>query len=434
MTRNHASPPDDRIPESRMNPDGNSDSPAPPSTAGNARRVKIYALILVVLAGVGLRLYPSAAFNGLGNDEGLYRDYAVQLGERGLGEYPRIVAEYIEKQRQLPSAVLPPTRFLYIFSAHLWSSLAGTPPINALHDVSTFFSIALFGVAAAFAGRMGGLDFSLGVSLLMAAAPTQVHMSQHALIDGFFAFWAVLSLWLLWESRHAHGRRRLLWLAGLGATMALQVMTKENSFFVFVALLVLAHVAPLLGCGKWSPGLSIAIVAGPASGFLALVALAGGFHAFFETYTLLVEKAYQLEYAIRTGDGPWYRYLVDLLIISPLVTLLAVGAVFRTSRSEQPALFLVIFLAVTYLVMTSVKYGMNLRYTNMWDMPMRYLAVSQVLWLAARFPPRFGGWIAWSILPGVALHQLWLYYVLFVKAPLYELVTGGLLFVLKILK
>ena len=34
--------------------------------------------------------------------------------------------------------------------------------------------------------------------------------------------------------------------------------------------------------------------------------------------------------------------------------------------------------------MCLVKYSMNLRYTNMWDMPLRYLAFAQLTWLAAR--------------------------------------------------
>ena len=59
-----------------------------------------------------------------------------------------------------------------------------------------------------------------------------------------------------------------------------------------------------------------------------------------QTYQLSVGKNYQLTYAIMTGDGPWHRYLVDLLLVSPIILLLALGAVFRLDRTKKPELFL----------------------------------------------------------------------------------------------
>src|SRR5438045_6434072 len=55
-------------------------------------------------------------------------------------------------------------------------------------------------LATLFAARLGGFCYAIGVGALMAFAPTQLHMSQHALVDGFFSFWATLVLWLFWEN------------------------------------------------------------------------------------------------------------------------------------------------------------------------------------------------------------------------------------------
>jgi len=38
----------------------------------------------------------------------------------------------------------------------------------------------------------------------------------------------------------------------------------------------------------------------------------------------------------------------------------------------KPELFMSIFIAASYLLMCNVKHGMNLRYANMWDMPLRF--------------------------------------------------------------
>ena len=48
------------------------------------------------------------------------------------------------------------------------------------------------------------------------------------------------------------------------------------------------------------------------------------------------------------------------------------GGVFRLGRENKAQIFLLCFVAFSYAVMCNVKYGMNLRYTNMWDMPLRY--------------------------------------------------------------
>src|SRR5438045_274233 len=85
-----------------------------------------------------------------------------------------------------------------------------------------------------------------------------------------------------------------------------------------------------------------------------------------------------------TGDVPWYRYLVDLLLVSPIVLLLAVGAAFRFDRTQKPELFVFTFIAASYLVMCNIKYGMNLRYANMWDLPLRILAFGQLGYFCAR--------------------------------------------------
>jgi hypothetical protein len=166
---------------------------------------------------------------------------------------------------------------------------------------------------------------------------------------------------------------------------------------------------------------------------VTLVFLAGGVDVLFGTYKLLINKNYHLPYAIRTGDGPWHRYLVDLLLVSPIILLLALAAVFRIDRTKKPELFLLMFMAGSYLVMCNLKYGMNLRYANMWDVPLRVLAVSGLTSLVApltRYRTIFFG-AAIALICVIEMRQ---YIILFVQYPLYELVSEGLLRALRILK
>jgi 4-amino-4-deoxy-L-arabinose transferase-like glycosyltransferase len=409
----------------------------------------IAALALALLAGIFLRLpqpffsgehaplaalqalHPPPKFNNVGFDEGLYSHYVNSVAKVGLGAYPEIVEQYRETQKTLPGSILPPLRFLYIFAGYTWHSLFGTEALAALHCVASTFSILTLGLAAFFAWRLKGLPFACGVAALTAFAPTQIHMSQHALVDGFFTFWALLCLWLLWENLRAPGNWR--WAASYVVALALMVLTKENSFFVWVALVALVVANRWLGFGTVTRALVIATALGPLLGVVVLIFLAGGIDDLVATYQLSISKNYTLTYAILTGDGPWHRYLVDLLLVSPVILLLAIGGVFLLKREQRVDWFLAGFIAASYLVMCNVKYGMNLRYANMWDVPLRMLAVGTIVTLAGNFS-RFQQTVIVTAVALICVFELRQYLILFVDYPLYELVSEGLLRALKILK
>ena len=198
-------------------------------------RSLFFGFLLIAIAGILLRVYPSAGFTGLGYDEGLYREYVTDLINHGITSYPDFAEHYVEQQQKLPAVILPPTRFLYIFSAYLWHEATGADALLSLHRISCLFSILLLFAAAGFVWRLTGPGWAIGVFALMSCAPTQIHMAQHALIDGFFAFWATLGLWLLWENLKRPNDPLRLTL--FGASLALMVMTKENAAFAYVGFL-----------------------------------------------------------------------------------------------------------------------------------------------------------------------------------------------------
>jgi len=418
----------------------------------NERTVHLVSLALVLFAGIFLRLPPSlfsakGAFHSIaalhpnpkwhnmqlvGFDEDLYRGYVDELRSKGITHYPDIVVGYIEKQVKLPASILPPVRFLYIFAAYLWQSVLGGETLQALKNVASLFSILTLGVAAIFAWRARTGGPAVAISALVAFAPTQLHMSQHALVDGFFSFWALLTIWTLWESLQAP--RNWRWLVAYTGALAMIVLTKaENSFFVGFAVAGVLLGNRWLRYGTVTRELLIATVLGPLLGIAILTLLAGGVDVLLGTYRLLIAKNYQLPYAIKTGDGPWHRYLVDLLLVSPVVVLLAIGAAFRIDRTKRLELFLLIFIGVSYAIMCNLKYGMNLRYTNMWDIPLRFLAVGPLVSLVSPL----GRWrqlVFASLVLLICAIELRQYIILFVDFPLYELVSEGLLRALHILK
>jgi 4-amino-4-deoxy-L-arabinose transferase-like glycosyltransferase len=419
-----------------------------PAQESSRRKIDIFALAIILALGIFLRipphafsprnplhsiaaLHPQPAFTQIGVDEVLYRQYVNALVKNGITSYPDLVEAYNAEQNELPYAILPPVRFLYIFSGYVWHSLFGDESLQALRSVAAFFSVLTLGLTVIFAWRLRGSKWALGIGALMAFAPTQIHMSQHALIDGVFTFWALLCLWLLWENLRAP--HDWPWIAAYGLAVALLVITKENSFFLWIALVVLILTNSWLKFGTVTRELLLATIAGPLLGVVILVFLAGSLHNLIDTYRLLVSKASRMPYAIQTGDGPWYRYLVDLLLVSPIILVLALGSIFRLDRTKRSELYFTIFIAASYLVMCNVKYGMNLRYANMWDMPLRFLAFGSLVALVAPIR-RHRHILLGVVVVLICAIELRQYYILAVQYPLYELVSEGLLRALQILK
>jgi len=358
-----------------------------PKTGDPAARALLGGCALAgILLGLALRLTclldPGKAFF----DAHIYTAYVETLAITGLAGFPELVADFLRFQASAPGAVAPPTRALFITCGHLLATLGGLAPLDALRSVAWFFNLATLPVAFLFLRRAAGAPSALVATALLSVLPTQLFMARGALIDGFFAFWALCNLWCLWENLQ---RPRCLPLLLLQTLLgALLVLTKENSFFVFATLGALLAACRWLRFGIVTRELWASLILAGVVGVCGIVLLSGGFDRAFEVYRLLVAKAYTLEFAIRTGDGPWFRYPYDLLAVNPATTLLAIGALFGLRRDNRALWFLTLFVLVSMSVMTCVRFGMNLRYGNMWDAPLCALAATQLLRLGTAAPTR----------------------------------------------
>lgn len=397
-----------------------------------SRKVYFALLAVILCGGTFLRFYPTAApTTHHGFDEVVYASYVSALDRVSLFDYPEVCRQYLAVQQARDEALLPPTRFSFVYAGHVWRELTGESPFASLTHVSALFTALTLLLTAAFCYRLAGPVASLGVTALMCVSMNQIHQAQHAMIDGFFTFWTLLVLWGLWENLRQPGRT--VWLLIYASTLAALVMTKENAFFVFVALCGLLMVNRWLKFGVVTRPLIVATFGGASFGFGVLLLLSGGLDVFLEMYRLLVAKSTVLPYAIMTGDGPWYRYLVDLTLVSPLLILLAAGTAFQLRGDDKSLLFLLIFLGCTFAVMASVKYGCNLRYTTIWDMPLRLLAFTQLGLLARRFGRR-GALILTLATCALCAFELRQYFIFCVGSPTYALLFTDLLHATNILK
>jgi 4-amino-4-deoxy-L-arabinose transferase-like glycosyltransferase len=379
-----------------------------------------YVLIaLIAAAGIFLRVQRSATFTGPGPDELFYKSFVEKVEGQGLLSYPKIVREYIEYQSRPESPlILPPLRVTFIVSAYFWKEVTGADALSSTHAIACLASILTLLIAGALAWRLGGLPFGLGVFALMAFAPMQIYSAQRALIDGFFALWALLAVWALWE--HLQEPRSKTWLSLYGLALAAMVLTKENAFFVYVAIWGILIACRWLKFGRVSFPLLAVTLGAPVVAVLLLLMAAGGVTELIAVYRVNVQKSVLSAYALKTGDGPWHRYLVDLLLMEPALLLLAIGGLFRVTTKEKAASYLSLFVGLSYLVMCQVKYGMNLRYASIWDMPLRWLAFWNIMLLTSTLPARLRTIVVSGIVAGLCLLGWQAYQLFFVQAGIYD--------------
>jgi hypothetical protein len=122
-----------------------------PAQESSRRKIDIFALAIILALGILLRIPPHAfsprnpshsiaalhlqpAFTQIGPDEVLYRRYVNALVKDGITSYPDLVEAYNAEQNELPYAILPPVRFLYIFSGYVRHSLFGDESLEALRS------------------------------------------------------------------------------------------------------------------------------------------------------------------------------------------------------------------------------------------------------------------------------------------------------------
>ena len=387
--------------------------------------VAIGVMIVFLILGIFLRVHPTATFSRLGYDEYRYILFLKQTQQTGIANYAAVVRAYVDDQYKRPDAVVPATRVGFLAPVYFCLEVLKQKPFDALRNVAALASIALLAVATIWAYRLGGLVPMVGTSVLVATAPLQIQLAQHTFIDAYFCFWAIASFWLAWENLQRP--RRWFWLAAYALSLLMLVLSKESAVFVVAALLGIFAVNCFLRFGVVTPHLLAATVIGPAIAVVFLVMLVGGLPEWIHFWQMFSAKSRTNWYSVVAQDGPWYRYLVDFVLISPLVAVLALGRMFNLRKGDRAEVLMAIFLGFSFVCMAKITNGVSLRYAAYWDIPLAWLAASQIFRLARQFPKIRPSILGFGLLSVVAVCGLRQYDRFFVQGGVYDPITSQLI-------
>lgn len=399
-----------------------------------SRRQALVFLTMATLLGLGifLRLYPSAGYRNLGTDEHGYMVFVKQIQTAGVWNYDAVVRVYVERQYQMKEAVVPATRVAFLVPAALCADLFHLRAFTAIHTVAAASGVLLLFLSGFFAYRLGGTLPMIGMTALMATAPLEIYLCQRAMIDGYFAFWAVAALWLAWENLQRPGHAG--WLIAYTICLTILVLTKETAALVVFAIVGTFFLNRFLRVGTVTPQLLAATVAGPAMAVLLLVVLVGGVSDWIHFYAMFVAKSRMNFYSVAAQDGPWYRYAIDFALVTPVIVALAIGGMFQLRKGDRAGAFMATFALLALTALSCVKYGISLRYAAFCDIPLIWLACSQVFILSKQISKIRPTIIAATMLfvcSAIGLNQ---YMRIFVQGGLYDPITSQLVMKLDMYK
>jgi 4-amino-4-deoxy-L-arabinose transferase-like glycosyltransferase len=384
-------------------------------------------LLLILGFGATLRIWSTYTYTKEGQDEHLYAIYVNSIQRNGgLSHYGKVIALNVEWQETWSQAFVPATRIGFIWPAYLCFKAFGLNPLQSLRIVSCTGGILLLLLAARIGWHVGGETGMLGLAALMSTAPLHVYLAQRCLVDAYFAFWAVLVFWLMWKNLRTD--KHWGWLTAYGLSLTVLVLTKENAAFVVLAVLGVLMLSRRFRLGQARPELVIITLIAPAIAVGILAALMGGIGAFVDFFHLFAEKNRMSDYSVLAQDGPWYRYLVDFTMISPLPLVLAMGAIFQLRSNEKLMTVMTLLLGLSFAVMLWVPNGMSLRYAAYWDVPLRCLALTQIFFLSKKISKLSPALVCAGLLVIVCASDLWEYHRYFVRGHVYDPISNDMMF------
>jgi 4-amino-4-deoxy-L-arabinose transferase-like glycosyltransferase len=336
-------------------------------------------------------------------DEGYYRSYANRFASDGVAVFPATFEAYRSEPRhwRFPN----PLRVGYIAIAGTWMSLRGDG-FRALSELSLLSHCLLVALSFGLLRRLSDGPTALAAATLVAFSPLLLGLSRRALLDAPATLFAVATLWSFLECLRDPDRRgpRIAFMLAFG----LGTLVKETTVLLLIPLGGLLAAARPLGMRGRVATLWPVVLAPPVVCSFVWLLAAGSADALFAVVRIILGSPESNPYAQQLGGGPWWRYLIDLLLLSPGPTLLALALLGHTAfearagRPDRSRILLAIFAAG--LLVAYAPFTKNVRYIAAIELPLRALAALAVFALAGRG----SGWVRAAAVVAAIAALCWL--------------------------
>jgi 4-amino-4-deoxy-L-arabinose transferase-like glycosyltransferase len=347
---------------------------------------KRYSLILILILVLSLSVialgYKSIEYKKEA-DEGYYLGYAKFLDAKGLSGYPGLFKEYIHSREMW---IFPnPLRAGFYILSTVWLNFMGFT-FFSLSLLSTLFFLLFLLISFYFCRRYFGDNLAVFYILLLAFSPLNTAMAGRALTESTLLFFQAASIWLFWDYLQSQKKMSLFLLS---FSLIAGILIKELSVIFPLIFGIILSFKRFYNKRKFSVLEFILICVLPPLVFAWVIAALGGAPYLLRTARIILISPRINSYAILYGKGPWYRYLIDYLALSPWIFILSCGFILQYLVSKKRDGL------ITYLLLVSVAvfcilnlFTKNIRYVLILDISVRLFALLMLKSLCDRYFPR----------------------------------------------
>jgi 4-amino-4-deoxy-L-arabinose transferase-like glycosyltransferase len=381
-------------------------------------------LLLIVAITIAVRLPTMFGVNRTGWDERAYVVFAKTVNDHGLTGIRKWMHDYPTDETLQRSPLL--LRIGFLIPGIATCKLLGGFTVDNLAWLSFFCGVALVAVSVLFAQQLGGRKVAVVCAILLITSPLAAGLSRRAMQDSFASLLLVGCLYcfdLCWR------RRGVIAAILLGLCLFIALLTRESALLLYPVMAIAAVYyfrAMKLRTSWW---LLAPLFAAPLLYIVTEAIICGGISNFIETYRTYASLQQTLEYTVRYEKGPWFRYLVDLLAIAPVIF---VGAIIGLSippaddASRHGRNLAVIYLVAGILLFAQLPI-INVRLVLFVDMFLRLGAALAVLYIASQFGKNLTVWILPALIALFVLIDASQFYKIFVAGNTYSPTTFLLL-------
>lgn len=407
-----------------------------PAESVNApRRADWLALaVLIAVAVLVWSRFPQADGYFPGADEGVYYRQGKALLELGARDgFAQLARDYL---RDASQQIWPdPLRVGTIAASAL--ALAADDSYRSLSWVSLLAFVGFLAAAWGFLRTRFARDQALITLVLLAVSPLALALARRALMDSLAFTTSMLAVFAFF--RLLENRGRYAWLVFAAASW-LAILVKETALLLlpFFAV-VLLHAKLRRGLGEGWVKLLLALALPPLCALVVYVGVYGveATLGLFAAVRKLPTLA--LEYHLGYMQGPWYRYLIDFLTLSPWTLLLGIAGLGYVAATRGDRRLLLLGALAAYLLWVYAPMTKTVRYMLPLDVAIRCFAAAAIVALprlaaspasATDTEPRNAAvlrWIPWGLLALLCWGDVAAFGRFFSTGNVYDPVTYNLL-------
>jgi 4-amino-4-deoxy-L-arabinose transferase-like glycosyltransferase len=390
-------------------------------------------IILLLLLGVVvfMTLHPIRySVFGPTSDEGYYYKYASLVVRKGQGAFSTLISWYAssDEARKHPA----PIRAGYILLSAFLFEIFGNPNYRILAFISSVSFFYFLCICFYYIRKYFDLDTALLSVLLLASSPLMLGLSRRALIESPLNMLWGLTVWLFLDVLLKPDRYSYIFFLG---ALIVSIMFKETSlilipFFVAAGILGRRQGAVIRVSQIWGT-----VICPLVCVFLFYAWLYGGWGVLKTAFMAIAKTHLSSDntsaYAINYCSGPWFKYLVDFLLVTPVETVLFIGyvgclCIDREILDLKKVYFLSYFVYV-YGVLNMLSHTKVVRYVVNLEMVMAVFAILMLAEIFKRMGGKKGRHFLFIACLGIFLYNLFSFYDVFYKSSLLDPISHHLL-------